>query len=471
MGACDYDVAVIGAGPGGYKCALKAAKLGLKVACIDNNSLPGGTCLRVGCIPSKALLDYSYKYHAAKDLFKDFGITARDVKFDLRKMFEVRDKEISALGSGISSLFSSAGVDKLCGTATITRAVGDGFEIAAGRDGASPDNTLSAKNVVLATGSLPASLPGIDIDEVKILSSDGALSMDVPGKLLVIGGGAIGLEMSSVWSRLGAEVTVVEYADCIAPGFDSEVSKALLNHLKKQGINFMLSSKVVSVSEKKGGKLVVSCEALSGGAVSAVEVDKVLVAVGRRPNIDKTVAIDGLLLDDRGFVSVDGRYETSIKGIFAIGDVIGGAMLAHKAEMEGHAVAELIAGHASGVDYGVIPAVVYTHPAVASVGRSEDYVKSVGYDYKVGKSSFAANGRARVTGEGEGFVKVVACKRTDTILGVHIVGTYADTMINEAVVALGYRASSKDICHICHSHPDVNEVFRDACEVACSKTS
>ncbi|MCU7611555.1 dihydrolipoyl dehydrogenase [Anaplasma capra] len=471
MGVCDYDVAIIGSGPGGYKCALKAAKLGLKVVCVDKNSLLGGTCLRVGCIPSKALLDYSYKYYAAKNLFKNFGVTAKDVKFDLGKMFEVRSREIGALGAGIASLFSSAGVKRLCGTASVTRIIDGGFEVSVVHEDSS-SCTLSAGKVVLATGSVPASLPGIDIDEVNIMSSDGALHMDTPGKLLVIGGGAIGLEMSSVWSRLGAEVTVVEYADCIAAGFDSEVSRALLGFLKQQGINFMLSHKVVSISETKGGRLSVSCTALSSGEVSTVEVDKVLVSVGRRPNVDKAVSVDGLVLDDRGFVSVDRRYETSIKGIFAIGDVIGGVMLAHKAEMEGCAVARLISGDgASNVDYGVIPAVIYTHPAVSSVGRSEDYVKSVGHNYRVGKSSFAANGRARITGESEGFVKVVSCGNTGTILGVHIIGAHADTMINEAVVALGYRASSEDICHICHSHPDVNEVFRDACEVACCRKS
>ncbi|MGN7678160.1 MAG: dihydrolipoyl dehydrogenase [Anaplasma sp.] len=463
-----YDVVVIGAGPGGYKCAIKAAKLGLKVACVDKNSLLGGTCLRVGCIPSKALLDYSYKYYAAKNLFGDFGVIAKDVKFDLEKMFAARDKEIGILSSGIEGLFSSVGVEYLRGTASVVRAIDGGFEISVLREGSTTSTIVSARKVVLATGSSASSLPGVDVDEVGIVSSDGALSMSVPKKLLVIGGGAIGLEMSSVWARLGAKVTVVEYAGCIAPGFDCEISNALLGYLKKQGIDFMLSHKVASVS-KRSGKLVVDCEALSDGGVTSVEVDRVLVAVGRKPNVGGVVAIDGLKLDDRGFVLVDDRYETSIAGIFAIGDVIGGSMLAHKAEMEGHAVAEVISGAVSKVDYGVVPVIIYTHPAAASVGKSEEYVKNVGHSYKVGKSSFAANGRARITGDKDGFVKVVVCRDTDTILGVHIVGAYADTMINEAVVALGYRASSKDICHICHSHPDVNEAFRDACEAAAVK--
>ncbi|MGN7661908.1 MAG: dihydrolipoyl dehydrogenase [Anaplasma sp.] len=462
-----YDVVVIGAGPGGYKCAIKAAELGLKVACVDKNLLLGGTCLRVGCIPSKALLDYSYKYYAAKNLFGDFGITVGDVKFDLRKMFAARDKEVSTLSSGIEGLFSYVGVECLRGTASVVREIGGGFEISVLHEGGTA-STVSTKKVVLATGSSPFFLPGIDVDEVGVVSSDGALSMSVPKELLVIGGGAIGLEMSSIWARLGSKVTVVECASCIASGFDCEVSSALLGCLKKQGIDFMLSHRVVSVS-KRGAKLVVDCEALSDGGVTSMEVDRALVAVGRKPNVGGVVAIDGLKLDDRGFILVDGRYETSIAGIFAIGDVIGGLMLAHKAEMEGHAVAEVISGVVSKVDYGVVPAVIYTHPAAASVGRSEEYLKSVGYPYRVGKSSFAANGRARVTGDKEGFVKVVVCRDTDTILGAHIIGAYADTMINEAAVALGYRASSKDICHICHSHPDVNEAFRDACEAAAVK--
>ncbi|SCV61952.1 Dihydrolipoyl dehydrogenase 3 [Anaplasma phagocytophilum] len=467
MGSSNYDVAVIGAGPGGYKCAIKAAKLGLSVVCIDKNSQWGGTCLRVGCIPSKAMLEYSYKFHSAKDLFPKLGVMAKDVAFDLKKMFEVRDNEIAMLSSGIDSLFSAAGVHKLRAEAKIAGKKGDFFEVVLSNQDGSPGQVL-ARNVVLATGSTPTSLPGIDVDGDSVIFSDGALSMDVPKRLLVIGGGAIGLEMSSIWSRLGSEVTVVEYADKIASGFDADISKALQGFLEKQGIKFNLAQKVVSVAKGNTG-LLVNCESVVNGAMASMEVDKVLVAVGRSPSIAGVIAMDGLLLDNRGFVCVNNRYETSIKGIYAIGDVIGGAMLAHKAEIEGHAVAELIAGNVTQVDYGVIPAVIYTHPAAASVGRGEESLKSVNYKYKVGKSSFAANGRARVACDSDGFVKVIACKETDVILGVHIVGAHADTMINEAAVALGYRATAKDICHICHSHPDVNEVFRDACEVVSHK--
>ncbi|MDB1134984.1 dihydrolipoyl dehydrogenase [Candidatus Anaplasma sp. TIGMIC] len=467
MGSCNYDVVVIGAGPGGYKCALKAAKLGLSVACIDENSQCGGTCLRVGCIPSKALLEYSYSYYAAKKHFPKFGVMAKDVTFDLKSMFEVRDKEVSLLSSGIEGLFASAGVRRLHGIAKVEGKEGDYFAVSVGMHDGSVQK-VQARNVVLATGSVPAGLPGIDVDGASVIFSDLALNMQVPKRLLVIGAGAIGLEMSSIWSRLGAEVTVVEYADRIAAGFDGEVSKVLLGCLEKQGISFCLSQKVVSVEKKKTG-IFAKCESVSGGVTSTIEADVVLVAVGRKPNVKGVVEMAGLLLDDRGFVRVDDMLETSIKGIYAIGDVIGGAMLAHKAEIEGHAVAEILAGGVARVDYGVVPTVIYTHPAASSVGKSEDYLKSVGYGYKVGKSNFAANGRARVSCDTDGFVKVVVCKETDVILGVHIVGASADTMINEAAVALGYRATARDICHVCHSHPDVNEVFRDACEIAHNK--
>ncbi|QJC27436.1 dihydrolipoyl dehydrogenase 3 [Anaplasma platys] len=468
MSSCYYDVAVIGAGPGGYKCSVKSARLGLKTVCIDKNSQCGGTCLREGCIPSKALLEYSYKYYSAKNLFPGFGVSAKSVTFDLEKMFEARDKEISALSAGIEGLFSSAGVRRLCGMAKVVGKEGENFVVSVNAQDGSQLEKVLAKNVVLAVGSHPVSLPGVDVDGASVLFSDAALNMEVPGELLVIGGGVIGLEMSSIWGRLGARVTVVEYGGRIAASFDSEVSKLLKKVLEKQGIVFELSQKVVSVA-KRGSRVAVSYEALSDGKRTDVEVDKVLVAVGRKPSVEGVVELGELQLDERGFIQVDGRYETNIKGIFAIGDVIGGAMLAHKAEMEGITVAELMSGRGLRVDYGVIPSVIYTHPAASAVGMSEDYLKSVNHSYKVGKSSFAANGRARVAGESEGFVKVVVCKETGVILGVHIVGAHADTMINEAAVALGYRATAEDICRICHSHPDVNEAFRDACEIACGK--
>ena len=465
MNVCNYDVAVIGAGPGGYKCALKAAKEGLKAACIDENSQCGGTCLRVGCIPSKALLEYSHKYYSAKNLYGKFGVTAKGVTYDLKKMFEARDKEISLLSSGIEALFSSSKVQRFHGRAKVLGKSGDLFEIEICNVDGSREKIFS-KNVVLATGSTPTGLEGVEIDGSSILFSDEALNMDVPKRLLIVGGGAIGLEMSSVWGRLGSQVTVVEYADRIALGFDSDISKALRGYLEKQGTRFLFSQKVVSV-DKKGSELSVKCESVTDGQKMTLEVDRVLIAVGRRPNVAGTVQMDGLSLDSRGFVEVDSRYETGIKGIYAIGDVIGGAMLAHKAEMEGETVAELLAGSEASVDYAVIPVVIYTHPGASFVGRTEDYLKSVGYGYRVGKSNFSANGRARIMHDSDGFVKVLACRKTEVILGVHIIGAYADTMINEAAVAMGYRATVRDICHVCHSHPDVNEVFRDACEIAC----
>ncbi|MFV9838596.1 MAG: dihydrolipoyl dehydrogenase [Aaplasma endosymbiont of Hyalomma asiaticum] len=465
MSVCNYDVVVIGAGPGGYKCALKAAKEGLKVACIDENSQCGGTCLRVGCIPSKALLEYSYKYYSTKNLYEKFGVVAKNVTYDLKKMFEARDKEVNLLSSGIETLFSASKVQRLHGRARVLGKSGDLFEIMVCNADGSQEKVFS-KNVVLATGSTPAELTGVNADGSSILFSDEALNMDVPKRLLIVGGGAIGLEMSSVWGRLGSRVTVVEYADRIASGFDSDISRALLGYLEKQGTSFLSSQKVVSV-KKNGSELLVKCESVTDGQKLTVEVDRVLIAIGRRPNVAGTVQMDGLSLDSGGFVEVDSRYETGIKGIYAIGDVIGGSMLAHKAEMEGEAVAELLAGSATNVDYAVIPAVIYTHPAASFVGRTEDYLKSVGYGYKVGKSNFSANGRARIMYDSDGFVKVIACRKTEVILGVHIIGSYADTMINEAAVAMGYRATVRDICHVCHSHPDVNEVFRDACEIAC----
>ena len=460
----DYDLAVIGAGPGGYKCALRAAKLGLKVACIDKNDLLGGTCLRVGCIPSKALLDYSYKYHAAKELFPRLGIISKDVKFDIDAMFKARDAEMSILSSGIKSLFSTVGVRAFQGVAKVVGKSGDFFKILVCCGDQSREE-LAAKNVVIATGSEVSSLPNLPIDNDKVISSDAALHMDVPKKLIVVGAGAIGLEMSSIWSRLGAEVTVIEYSDRIAAGSDKDVSKALLDCLTKQGIKFCLSSRVASVSSDASG-VVVEYESVVDGSKFSIKADKVLVAVGRAPNVGSVV--DNLELDSRGFIVVDENYETSIRGIYAIGDVIGGHMLAHKAEMEGCVVVDKIAmgAGAASVDYAVIPSIIYTHPAIASVGKAEQHLESVGYAYKTGKCNFAANGRSRITYDSDGFVKVIVCKTTNIILGVHIIGAHADVMINEAAVALGYRATASDIYNVCHSHPDVNEAFRDACEAA-----
>ncbi|AUO54702.1 dihydrolipoyl dehydrogenase [Ehrlichia canis] len=460
----NYDIVVIGGGPGGYKCAIRASQLGLKVACIDKNKILGGTCLRVGCIPSKALLHFSHEYYHLKNNLSEVGITFDNLNFDLNKIMSFKDKNIAELGSGISQLFSSYKIDYLCGAGKIKSVGSNDFIIAINGDNA--EQQITSKNIVIATGSDVSSFPGITIDEENIVSSTAALSFKEPPKrLVVIGAGAIGLEMSSVWSRFGSEVTVVEFLDKIAPSMDGDISKALLTSLKKQCINFKLSTKVVSI-DNKGSNLTVHLESVKDGKSEVIEADKVLVSIGRVPYTKGLIDNNLIECDSRGFIKVNSRYETNIPGIFAIGDVIGGAMLAHKAEEEGIAVAELISGHIPHVDYEIIPSVIYTHPAVASIGKTEESLKNANYSYSVGKSNFAANGRSRITNNAVGFVKVLTSKVNNAILGVHIIGTYADTMINEAAIAMAYRASSEDVFRICHSHPDVNEAFRDACEAA-----
>lgn len=448
-----YDLVVIGGGPGGYKCAITSAKLGLKVACIDKNSIFGGTCLRVGCIPSKALLHSSHEYTKAKNDLLKFGIKTKDVSFDLQEMISYKESKVQELGKGIDYLFNLYKITKINGLGKITSFEQDNLEVSV------ENKILKTKNIVIATGSDASSLPGIDIDEKNILSSTGVLSLnEVPKKLVVIGAGAIGLEMSSVWNRLGTEVTVVEFFDKIAASMDNELSKFLLSNLQKQGIKFLLSTKVEAIEQ--GSVKVCS---IKDNQTNNIEVDKILLAVGRKPLTDGLGINDKVLQDNRGFIQVNIRYETNIKGIFAIGDVIGGAMLAHKAEEEGIAVAEIITGQLPHVDYNIIPSVIYTYPAVSSIGKNEEELKKIGHKYKVGKCQFSANGRAKVTDTAEGFVKVLTCSITDTILGVHIIGAYADILINEAAVAMAYGAAAEDIYRICHSHPDINEAFRDAC--------
>ncbi|QKX02142.1 dihydrolipoyl dehydrogenase [Wolbachia endosymbiont of Dirofilaria (Dirofilaria) immitis] len=453
----NHDLIVIGGGPGGYKCAIVAAKLGLKVACIDKNSIFGGTCLRVGCIPSKALLYSSYQYAHAKNDLSKLGIKVKDVSFNLEKMLKYKDFRVEELGQGIGYLFNLHKITKINGLAKITSFDQGSLEVSV------EGKTLKTKNIVIATGSDVNSLPRISIDEKNIISSAGALSLtEVPRRLVIVGAGAIGLEMSSIWKRLGSEVTIVESLDRIATVMDVELSKSLFFSLQKQGIEFLLSTKVEEINQSSNSLSLKICS-IQNSQISTIEADKVLIAVGRKPYTDG-LNIDGRIeKDSRGFIRVNNRYETNIKGIFAIGDVIGGTMLAHKAEEEGMAVAEIIAGQSPHVDYEIMPSVIYTHPAVSSIGKTEEELKRAGQKYKIGKCQFAANGRAKIIDDAEGFVKVLTCSRTDTILGVHIIGAYADTLINEAAVAMAYGAAAEDIYRICHSHPDVNEAFRDAC--------
>ncbi len=455
MNDTDYDIIVIGGGPAGYKCAITAARLGFRTTCIDSSPVLGGTCLNRGCIPSKALLHYSYEYYNIVNNISKFGIKVDNPSFDLDKMMDFKNTKVNELGKGIDSLLSSYGVTKITGIGRISSFEKDNLSVSVGK------RVIKTKYIVIASGS-DIITTGLKVDEEDIVSSTGALLFpSVPGRLAVIGAGAIGLEMSSVWSRLGSKVTVIEFYDKIASSMDGEVSKHLLSILKKQGIDFVLSSKVKEIIKKEGALHVV-VESASDNKLNTIEVDKVLVAVGRRP-VTENLGIENIVKkDSRGFIEVNEKYETNISGIFAVGDVTGRAMLAHKAEEEGIAVAEIIAEQLPHVEYNIIPSVIYTHPAVASVGKTEEELKNASSQYKVGKSFFTANGRSRVVGDTEGFVKVIACKSTDDILGVHIIGSHADTMINEAVVAMAYGAAAEDIYRICHSHPDVNEAFRDA---------
>ncbi|CAI27032.1 dihydrolipoyl dehydrogenase [Ehrlichia ruminantium] len=460
----NYDIVVIGGGPGGYKCAIRSAQLGLKVACVDKNEILGGTCLRVGCIPSKALLHFSHEYYHIKNHLDEVGITCNSLSFNLDKIMSFKNKNITELSNGINYLFASNKIDRLCGVGKIRSINSNNFDITV--TGNNGEEKITAKYVVIATGSEVASFPGIEIDEKNVVSSTAALSFkEVPKKLVVVGAGAIGLEMSSVWSRFGSEVTVVEFFDKIAPSMDIDISKALLASLKKQGINFKLSTKVTSI-DKSSDNLTIHLESVKDGKSEIIEAEKVLISIGRMPYTDGLIDQNCIECDSRGFIKVNNKYETNIPGIFAIGDVIGGAMLAHKAEEEGIAVAELIAGNIPHVDYDIIPSVIYTHPAVASIGKTEESLKNINYAYNVGKSNFSANSRSKITNNGEGFVKVLTSKENNAILGVHIIGAYADTIINEAAIAMAYRASSEDVFRISHSHPDVNEAFKDACEAA-----
>ena len=453
-----YDLVIIGGGPGGYIAAIKAAQLGLKTACVEKRGTLGGTCLNVGCIPSKALLHASEVYESAKHSMAALGVKAEGVSLDLDTMMAHKAKTVGDLTKGIEFLFKKNKVDYKIGTGKIT---GTATVEVTANDGAV--ETLSTKNILIATGSDVINLPGIEIDETRIVSSTGALSLTkVPDHLAIIGGGVIGLELGSVWGRLGAKVTVIEYLDRITPGMDNEVSKQFQRVLTKQGFVFKLSSKVTGAKLTKTG-VDLTVEPAAGGAAETVSADVVLVAIGRKP-YTAGLGLDaaGVALDAKGRVATDKNFRTNVPNIYAIGDVIIGPMLAHKAEDEGVAVAEIIAGKHGHINYDAIPSVVYTAPEIASVGKTEEELKAAGIAYTIGKFPFSANSRAKANRDTEGFVKILADAKTDKVLGCHIIGPDAGTLIAEVVLAIEFGASSEDIARTCHAHPTLNEAVRDA---------
>ncbi len=448
-----YDVIVIGGGPGGYVCAIRAAQLGLRTACVEKRATLGGTCLNIGCIPSKALLQSSENFEEAGHSFADHGVMIAGVKLDLARMMARKDEVVSANVKGVEFLFKKNKVDWLKGSGHV-----------AGPGQVDVDGTrYAAKHIVIATGSESIALPGVELDETAIVSSTGALELDqVPGHLVVIGGGYIGLELGSVWKRLGAEVTVVEYLDRLVPGMDAEIAKTFERVLGKQGLKFRLSTKVTGAVRGNDG-VTLTVEPAKGGEAEQIKADVVLVAIGRRAYTGHLGLEEaGVALDERGRVQVDAHYATNVPGIYAIGDVIAGPMLAHKAEEEGVALAERMAGQAGHVNYDVIPGVVYTWPEVASIGRTEDDLKRQGISYKVGKFPFTANGRARAMGSTDGFVKLLADKESDRLLGAHIIGPDAGTLIAELATAMEFGASSEDVARTCHAHPSLSEAVKEA---------
>ena len=454
-----FDLVVIGSGPGGYVCAIKAAQLGLKVAVVEKRATYGGTCLNVGCIPSKALLHASEMFAEAQHSFGALGVVV-DPKLDLGAMLTHKDKTVKSNVDGIAFLFKK---NKIAGYIGTGRIVSPSEVSVTKEDGTA--ETLQTKSIVIATGSEVAGIPGVDLsfDGKVVVSSDDAIALpQVPGTMIVVGGGVIGLELGSVWSRLGAKVTVVEYLDKILGSMDAEASSTLQKLLAKQGLEFNLGSKVTGVSAE-GGKGRVTFEPVGGGDAVTLEADVVLVSTGRRPyTAGLGLEEVGVALDKAGRVEIDGHYATSVKGIYAIGDVVKGPMLAHKAEDEGVALAEILAGQAGHVNYGVIPSVVYTAPEVASVGKTEEELKAAGVEYRVGKFPFTANGRARAMLHTDGLVKVLADKATDKVLGVHIVGYGAGELIAEAAVLMEFGGSSEDLARTCHAHPTMSEAVREA---------
>lgn len=452
----EFDLVVIGSGPGGYTGAIRAAQLGMKVACIEKEKTLGGTCLNVGCIPSKALLSFSKKYEEAKTKFSDIGIIS-DPKLDLKKMMEKKDQNVDALCKGIEMLFAKNKITKINGIGKILEP--NIVEVNNGKK----TEKIKASKIMIATGSEVINLPGVDFDEEFIVSSTGALALQkVPKELVVIGGGYIGLELGSVWRRLGSKVTVVEFADKIVPSLDTEIGKLFKKSLEKQGINFMLGTKLVK-AEKISKKVSLTLSNVGSQEETKLSCDVVLVSVGRKPNTQNLGLEDtNIILDDCGRINVNHNFQTNIPNIYAIGDVINGPMLAHKAEEEAVAAVEIMNGQAGHIDHHLIPSVVYTSPEVASIGSTEDDLKRTDTDYKVGKFSFLANSRAKSTGDAEGIVKLLACSKTDKILGAHIIGPDAGTLIGEVAAYMSFGGASEDIARTCHAHPTLNEAIKEA---------
>ena len=448
-----FDVIVIGSGPGGYVCAIRAAQLGMKVACVEKRETLGGTCLNVGCIPSKALLQSSENFHETTHAWKDHGIMVEGVSLDLARMQARKSEVVGANVKGVEFLFKKNKITWLKGTGRV---------VAAGR--VAVDGTeYAAKHIVIATGSESMPLAGVVVDEKRIVTSTGALELDkVPGHLVVIGGGVIGLELGSVWRRLGAQVTVVEFLDRLIPGNDGEVAKQFERVLGRQGMKFRLGTKVTGAVASDTG-VTLTVETLKSGKTEELQADVVLLAIGRRAYTEGLGLVEaGVAVDERGRVKTDGHFATNVAGIYAIGDVIAGPMLAHKAEDEGVALAERLAGQAGHVNYGVIPGVIYTAPEVASVGKTEEELKAAGVEYAVGKFPFTANGRARAMGSMDGFVKLLADKKSDKLLGAHILGPDAGTLIAEVALAIEFGASAEDVARTCHAHPSLNEAVKEA---------
>jgi dihydrolipoamide dehydrogenase len=448
-----YDVIVIGSGPGGYVCAIRAAQLGLKVACVEKRATLGGTCLNIGCIPSKALLQSSENFHQVTHAMQEHGIAVGEVRLDLARMQARKSEVVGANTKGVEFLFRKNKVTWLKGAAKFTGP--REIEVAG--------TAYTAKHIVIATGSESVPLRGVEVDEKKIVTSTGALELDaVPAHLVVIGAGVIGLELGSVWRRLGAEVTVIEFLDRITPGLDNEISAQFQKVLAKQGLKFKLGSKVTGAKVTDTG-VTLTVESAKGGAGEEITADIVLLAIGRFAFTGGLgLEAAGVVADEKGRIKIDGHFKTNVDGVYAIGDVVAGPMLAHKAEDEGVAVAELIAGQAGHVNYDAIPSVVYTWPELASVGKTEEELKAAGTAYKVGKFPFTANGRARAMGDTDGFVKILSDKTTDRLLGAHILGPDAGTLIAELTTAIEFGASAEDVARICHAHPTLSEAVKEA---------